>query len=371
MRMQPPIEARYTEMPEDELARRIAECKERLGSQLCILGHHYQRDSVLRFADFTGDSLKLSQRSAETAAKFIVFCGVHFMAESADILRHEGQVVILPDLSAGCSMAEMADAEDVEDALRLIERVCDEANVIPVTYVNSTADVKALTGRWGGACCTSSNARKMFDWALRSEDQGGAGADKILALPDEHLARNTAFAMGYQGSDCVVYDPRKTDGGLSKEAIRKARFILWKGHCYVHQKFTVEQVDAVRVQTPGIRIIVHPECSQAVVQAADESGSTEQIIRAVSASAPLSKWAIGTEVNMVRRLAANNPDKFVRVLSDAPPLCAMMDRIDPPHLLWVLEELCHDKVVNRISVPPAIAADAKVALERMLEQSGT
>ena len=361
-----PLDETYTSMPAEEVFRRIAARKAELGDELCILGHHYQRDEVFEFADFTGDSLKLSQLAAGAKAKWIVFCGVHFMAESADILTGPDQVVILPDLSAGCAMADMADAEDVAEALERVRSAGGGAKVVPVTYVNSSAEAKAITGRAGGACCTSSNARNVFEWALAEEAQGGAGAEQILAVPDQHLARNTAVAMGYGLEDCILYDPRAAGGGLADEQIRAAKFILWKGHCYVHQRFTVEQVDRVRRGRPGINVIVHPECTYEVVSAADMSGSTEQILRAVSDSPSGAGWAVGTETNMVRRLAANNPDKYVRVLSDTPPICVTMARIDLPHLLWVLDNLAAGKVVNRIAVPGDVAADASVAVGRMI-----
>jgi quinolinate synthase len=375
MLYQPPLEAKYNEMPEGEVLDRIAGRKAEMGGRVCILGHHYQRDEVFRFADLTGDSLKLSRLAAESDAEFIIFCGVHFMAESAEVLTGPGQAVLLPDMSAGCAMAEMADADDVAEAL---ERVRDAAGgstpssphggakVVPITYVNSSAAVKAATGRAGGACCTSSNVRRVFEWAFRPAKEGGAGADKVFAIPDEHLARNTAVAMGAEESDCVVYDPRTGGADLADERIAAARFILWRGHCYVHQRFTVEQVEQVRAACPGIRVIVHPECPRPVVAAADEAGSTEQILRTVADAPAGSNWAIGTEANMVRRLAAANPDKFVRILSDTPPMCITMARIDPPHLLRVLDELAAGRIVNRVTVPEHAAEGARLALERMV-----
>ncbi|MHC4718265.1 MAG: quinolinate synthase NadA, partial [Planctomycetota bacterium] len=323
-------------------------------------------DDVFRFADLTGDSLKLSRQAAEAQARYIVFCGVHFMAESADILTGDDRVVILPNLSAGCAMADMADVDDVTECLEVLAAASGRAKVVPVTYVNSSAAIKAATGRVGGACCTSSNARRVFEWALKGESDGGAGADKIVCIPDRHLGRNTAVAMGYGLDDCVLYDPARPGGGLTDEQIRKATFILWKGDCYVHQKFTVEQIDAVRADRPGITVMVHPECPYEVVQAADLAGSTEQILRAVTDAEAGASWAIGTEANMVRRLAADNPDKYVRVLSDTPASCVTMARIDPPHLLWVLDRLAAGEVVNRISVDRAVAADARIALDRMV-----
>ena len=367
MLKQPPLPREYIDAATDELAARIAARKQQLGSDLCILGHHYQRDEIVRFADFVGDSLKLSQlAAAQRQAKYIVFCGVHFMAESADILSAAEQVVCLPNMLAGCAMAEMAADVEVQAAMDELTALCD-ARIVPVTYVNSTAAIKAITGRLGGACCTSSNVRGVFEWALRPQADGGAGADKILALPDEHLARNTAVALGYSVDNCAVYDPSLPDGGLTREQVRTARFILWKGHCYVHQRFTVENIRSVRRRHEGITVIVHPECTREVVAAADQSGSTEQIIRIVSAAAPGSQWAVGTESNLVNRLARQLPDRFVRVLSDTPSLCAQMARIDLPHLAWVLDNLAAGSVVNQVSVDPQTASDARVALQRMIE----
>ncbi|KKL73315.1 hypothetical protein LCGC14_2076130 [marine sediment metagenome] len=366
MPFQEPLDREYTQMPAQEALERIAERKRQLGADLCILGHHYQRDEIFRFADLTGDSLKLSRQAAEAAARYIVFCGVHFMAESADILAPAESTVILPDMSAGCAMADMADVDDVVECLDLLTSAAGGAKVVPVTYVNTSAAIKAATGLAGGACCTSSNARAVFEWALRDRSAGGAGGAKVLAVPDEHLGRNTAVAMGYGLDDCAVYDPRQANGGLDAEQIRRARFVLWKGPCYVPQRFTVEHVRSVRQRHPGIKVMVHPECPREVVAEADLSGSTEQILRTVSDAPGGSSWAIGTETNMVRRLAANCPDKFIRVLSDAPATCVTMARIDPPHLLWVLDNLAEGVVVNRISVAPDVARDARSALERMI-----
>ncbi len=356
----------YTKLAAAEVLGRIAARKAELAGRVCILGHHYQCDEVFQFADFTGDSLKLSRQAAQTHADTIVFCGVHFMAESADILTGGTRKVILPDLAAGCAMADMAEADDVEEALSRARAMAGGAKVVPVTYVNSSAAVKALTGRAGGACCTSSNARSVFEWALRPRNEGGAGADKVFAIPDQHLGRNTAVAMGHALGDCVLYDPRAEDGGLSEQELRHATFILWKGHCYVHQRFTVEQVRHVRTEQPDVTVIVHPECPHEVVAEADLSGSTEQILRAVADAPAESRWAVGTESNMVNRLAAEHPDRSVRVLSDTPALCKTMALIDPPHLLWVLDELSAGRVVNRITVPPDTAAAARVAVERMI-----
>ncbi len=356
----------YIEAGRNDLEHRIAERKARFGRRLCILGHHYQRDEVVQFADFTGDSLKLSQLAAEqTEADYIVFCGVHFMAESADILSSERQIVMLPNMQAGCAMAEMADDKAVAAALDETAAMTAD-KIVPITYVNSTAAIKAVTARAGGACCTSSNVRNVFQWALRSKAEGGAGAKKIFAIPDQHLGRNTAAAMGYPLDACVVYDPALPNGGLSADDIAHATFILWKGHCYVHQLFRPEHVTRVREKHPGIKVIVHPECPHEVVKLADASGSTEQIIRAVAAGKPGDKWAIGTESNLVNRLAKRHKDQFVRVLSDAPASCAQMQRIDLSHLAWLLDNIAAGNVINRVSVPAEIARDAKVALERMI-----
>lgn len=370
MLIQEPIPAEYTEMSLDELRKRIATRKEQLGEHLCILGHHYQRDEVIEFADFTGDSLKLSKLAAEQeSASFIVFCGVHFMAESADMLSGPSQAVCLPNMLAGCAMAEMA--EEVSTAAPIEEVIAmTSAKVVPVTYVNSPAAVKAVTGRFGGACCTSSNVRRVFEWALAPESEGGGGGQKVFVIPDQHLGRNTAVAMGYSPDDCVVYDPSLPAGGLSEDEIDKATFILWKGHCYVHQMFKPQDVENIRTRYPDIRVIVHPECPREVVKLADASGSTEQIIRAVAEGAPGSKWAIGTESNLVSRLNRLHEDKFIRVLSEAPALCAQMQRIDLPHLLWVLDGLSEGEVRNRVRVDEAIAGDAKVALDRMVAIKG-
>jgi len=366
MDVQVPLPEEYTHLDTEPCHLRIAERKAQLGRRLCILGHHYQRDEVVAFADFTGDSLKLSRLAAEQEqARYIVFCGVHFMAESADILSADEQVVILPHIQAGCQMADMADEAGVAAALDELARLTS-AKVVPVSYVNSAAAIKALTGRAGGACCTSSNVRNVFQWALAPAERGGAGGEKVLCIPDQHLGRNTAVAMGYGEGDCVLYDPELPDGGLTREDVDRATFVLWKGHCYVHQKFRPEHVEAVRAEHEGIRVIVHPECPREVVRLADASGSTEQILRAVAAGEPGSAWAVGTESNMVNRLARRHPDRFVRVLSDAPALCAMMGRIDLPHLLWVLDHLAAGRVVNRVCVPADVAADARAALDRML-----
>ena len=367
METQIPLPSEYTHTESGRLQQRIAEHKERVGPKLCILGHHYQRDEVIQFADFTGDSLKLSQLAAgQTDAEFIVFCGVHFMAESADIVSSAAQQVILPNLHAGCAMAEMADVEDVAAAMEEVSALAG-ASVIPISYVNSTADIKALTARAGGACCTSSNVRNVFEWALRPTADGGAGAGKIFCIPDQHLGRNTALAMGYDESACCVYDPHLPNGGLSRTDIDRATFILWKGHCYVHQFFSAAHVAAVRKAHPDIRVIVHPECPREVVELADASGSTSQIITAIEAAEAGSKWAVGTESNLVNRLARRHKDKFICVLNQASAACTQMCRIDLPHLLWALDGIASGQIVNRITVPPETAADARIALQRMID----
>ena len=357
----------YAAMEPKVLQSRIAARKGQLGKRLCILGHHYQHDEIIQFADFTGDSLRLSRQAAERKdARYIVFCGVHFMAESADILAGDDQAVCLPNLLAGCTMADMAGADAVHTALDELAGMTS-ARIVPVTYVNSTAAVKAITARAGGACCTSSNVRNVFAWALASRSAGGAGAEKILAIPDEHLGRNTAVAMGYGLDDCAVYDPLLPAGGLTRGQVDRAAFLLWKGHCHVHQRFRPEHVRNVRALVKDVFVIVHPECPHEVVALADASGSTEQIIRAVEAGGPGGKWAIGTESNLVHRLARRHGDKQIRVLSDAPPICFQMARIDLPHLAWTLDNLAAGHIVNQVSVDPAVAADARIALQRMID----
>ena len=360
----------YWELSAAKLEQKISEHKERFGKSLCILAHHYQWDEVIQFADFTGDSLKLSQLAAQqTDAKYIVFCGVHFMAESADILSGEHQIVCLPNLLSGCPMADMATEDAVSTAIEEIAAMTD-AKVVPITYVNSTAAIKAITARAGGSCCTSSNVRNVFEWAFRSKAQGGAGAEKILAIPDQHLGRNTAVAMGCALEDCELYDPALPNGGLAREKTGRARFFLWKGHCYVHQRFRPEHVEHIRSLRDASTIIVHPECPREVVALADATGSTEQIIRAVAGGRPGTRWVIGTESHLVDRLGREHPDKFIRVLSDAPSTCTQMSLIDLPHIVWVLDNLAAGKVVNQVSVDPQVRADARMALRRMVEIKG-
>ncbi|MFP3938498.1 MAG: quinolinate synthase NadA [Phycisphaerae bacterium] len=366
MLTQQTIPDEYRQLDDERLDAIIRKRREQLGKRLCILGHHYQRDEVIRHADFTGDSLKLSRQAAEQPdAEFIVFCGVHFMAESADILSADDQKVVLPNLEAGCAMADMADVPAVEEAIDELSEMTGE-RIIPVTYVNSAAAIKAATGRAGGACCTSSNAQRVFEWALKSESDGGAGGGKIFAIPDRHLGLNVAVAMGYSPEDCVLYEPNKVNGGLTKVDVERAKFILWRGYCYVHQLFTPEHVTKVRKRHDGIRVMVHPECTHEVVQLADDVGSTEQIIRTLESAESDSSWAIGTESNLVNRLAKKHKDKFIRVLSDAPASCFQMARIDQAHLAWALDNLAEGNVVNLIAVEPEVAADARTALERMI-----
>jgi quinolinate synthase len=350
----------YAGLSPQELDDRIARAKKELGSRLVILGHHYQRDEVVKFADYRGDSLKLSQLAAgRPEAEFIVFCGVHFMAESADILSGEHQTVILPDLNAGCSMADMANLEQVEVCWESLT-AAHHGKIIPVTYINSTAAIKSFVGKNGGAVCTSSNARKVMEWAL-------ARGEKALFLPDEHLGRNTGYGLGIPLDQMAVWNPREEDGGLTEEQIRNARIYLWKGHCSVHMRFRPEHVANARQTHPGIRVIAHPECSWEVCQAADEVGSTEFIIKRIVEAPPGSKWAVGTEIHMIRRLAQEHPDRFVVSLDDCVCMCSTMYRISPQHLCWTLESLCSGQVVNRVSVEPETKQWALIALNRMLE----
>ena len=348
----------YLLMPDNSLDQRIAAAKAHLGNDVVILGHHYQRDEVVKFADFRGDSLKLAYQASEAAGRYIVFCGVHFMAESADILRLAHQAVILPDLSAGCSMADMADIGQVEACWSELSSLGD-LRVIPVTYMNSTAAIKSYTGEHGGAVCTSSNAAKVLEWAFKR-------GEKVLFLPDEHLGRNTAFRMGIPLDQMIVWDPYQELGGNSPEEIRTARVILWKGYCSVHQRFTPQHVDRVRREHPGIRVIAHPECRIEVTQAADQIGSTEGIIHAIAGSPAGSQWAVGTEIHLVNRLAKEMPDRKVISLDSSVCVCTTMFRITPQHLLWALDNLAAGNVVNRISVDERTRHYARVALDRML-----
>ncbi len=349
----------YTRLSPLELDQRIFEAKRLLGDQLVILGHHYQRDEIIKFADFRGDSFKLSQLAASRhGAEFIVFCGVHFMAESADILSAAHQKVILPNLSAGCSMADMANIGDVESCWNAVQRVCGDGNV-PVTYMNSAANLKAFCGRNGGVVCTSTNAASVLKWAFER-------GERVLFFPDQHLGRNTAFGMGIPLDRMVVWDPKLPLGGNSEEQLRSASIILWKGHCSVHQRFTVEQVLHARQQVPDVSILVHPEVPLDVVQHADYVGSTEFIIRTVEQAPSGSAWAVGTEINLVKRLATEHPDKTVFCLDPIVCPCSTMYRIHPAFVAWALDRLLVGEVVNQIVVPPDIAQDARVALNRML-----
>jgi quinolinate synthase len=353
----------YLSLPDHSMDERIAAARATLGATTVLLGHHYQRDEVIRFADFTGDSYKLSKIAAETKAKYLVFCGVHFMAESADVLGRPDQQVILPDMNAGCSMADMAEIGQVEDCWdALMASGLTPADILPITYMNSTAAIKAFCGERGGLVCTSSNAKNAFDWAF-------ARAQKILFLPDQHLGRNTAHAMGSALSEMVVFDPYQINGGLTPARLKAARVILWKGHCSVHQRFLPDHVDAVRAKYPGIQVIVHPECRWEVCQKADAMGSTERIIALVEAAPEGSMFAIGTEIHLVNRLARAMEAKGKKVitLDDTGCLCTTMYRISPQHLCWVLENLVAGRVVNQISVRDDVKHWAKVALDRMLE----
>lgn len=366
MLYQLPLAPKYSQLSDAELCAGIRRFKQQLGRRLVILGHHYQRDDVIQFADLTGDSLRLSLLAAQqTEAEFIVFCGVHFMAESADILTSPRQKVILPDLSAGCSMADMAHIDQVEAAWPMLQEHAD-APITPITYVNSSAAVKAFVGRHDGACCTSSNARMVMEWALHGATPTVPVGHKVMFLPDQHLGRNTAYALGWPLDSMVVYDPRQPDGGLSPDQVREARVILWKGHCSVHQLFNVRQVAAIRSLPEPYTILVHPECAWEVCQQADLVGSTEYIIRTVRDAPTGSYWAVGTEVHLVHRLAAQHPDKHVRSLATIQCLCTTMYRIDLRHLYWTLENLVEGRVVNQVSVDAETRHWARVALDRML-----
>ena len=348
----------YLLVPDNSLDERIASAKARLGNDVVILGHHYQRDEVVKFADFRGDSLKLSNQAADADARYIVFCGVHFMAESADILRRTHQTVVLPDLNAGCSMADMADIGQVEVCWEELASLGD-LRLLPITYMNSTAAIKSFTGEHGGSVCTSSNAAAVMGWAFER-------GDKVLFLPDEHLGCNTAFRMGIPLDEMIVWDPHQDFGGNSRESIGKARVILWKGYCSVHQRFQRQHIERVRRAHPGIRVIVHPECRYEVAQAADQIGSTEGIIKAISESPAGSQWAVGTEIHLVNRLSKEMPDRTVMSLDPSVCVCTTMFRITPQHLLWVLDNLAAGNVVNQISVDERTRHFARIALDRML-----
>lgn len=352
-----------------DLVARAEAAKARLGERLFVLGHHYQRDEVIAFADVTGDSFKLAREAAaRPQAEFIVFCGVHFMAESADILTSPAQKVVLPDLAAGCSMADMARLSQVEDCWAALEEAGVADAVVPVTYMNSSADIKAFCGRHDGVVCTSSNAQTTLEWAF---DQKEEGAGKILFLPDQHLGRNTAvLQLGLSLEDCVVWNPLLPDGGLTAEELRAAKVILWKGHCSVHGRFSPDVIDELRAADPEIQILVHPECQHEVVLKADLVGSTEFIIKTIEAAPAGSSWAIGTELNLVQRLARAHPDKQIAFLDRTVCYCATMNRIDLPHLVWALESLADGNLVNVIEVDPDTEHWAQVALQRMLDLPG-
>ena len=369
-----PLSERGVDCPGDlpapsdpDLVARAVAAKEALGERVFILGHHYQRDEVIQFADVTGDSFKLARdAAARPEAEFIVFCGVHFMAESADILTSDAQRVVLPDLAAGCSMADMANINQVDDAWSQLEQIGLSGVTLPVTYMNSTAAIKAFCGLHGGVVCTSSNAEVAMRWGF--DQVGGVDSDgKVLFFPDQHLGRNTAvLQLGLSLDDCVLWDPRKPLGGNTAEELAAARVILWKGHCSVHGRFRKENVEALRARVPGINILVHPECAYDVVTSSDYVGSTEFIINTLNAAPAGSAWGIGTELNLVRRLARAHPDKEIHFLEDTVCFCSTMNRIDLPHLVWALESLVAGSVPNVISVDPETERLAKIALERML-----
>ncbi len=363
IRERQPLPERYLGLPDDAMAARIAAARATLGDRLVILGHHYQRDEVIRFADYTGDSFKLSREVAKHPdAEFIVFCGVHFMAESADVLALPHQKVILPDLAAGCSMADMAPADELEICWSELAQMGMAARTVPVTYINSAAAIKSFVGEQGGTVCTSSNAAAVLAWGWEQKE-------KILFLPDQHLGRNTAyFRMGVPLDQMVVWDPKQPFGGLTREQVDAARLILWKGHCSVHVRFSAKQIALVRQEHPGVRVIVHPEVPFEVVEAADDNGSTEYILSQVRAGAPGSVWAVGTEVHLVHRLAAEVAPHGITVISldQLGCLCSTMFRVSPNHLLWVLEGLVDGQIVNQVEVPAHQIHWGRVALDRML-----
>jgi quinolinate synthase len=361
LRLQVPLPDEYTRATPAELESAIRRAKDTLGERLLILGHHYQRPEVFRWADATGDSFKLAKFAAENdQATDIVFCGVHFMAESADVLTADHQRVMLPDLAAGCSMADMADIEQVEEAWEALADVVDVDRVVPITYMNSSAALKAFVGRNGGAVCTSSNARAVLEWSL-------ARGEKVLFFPDQHLGRNTAYAMGYGAADERVWNPRLEQGGLEDLDLKEATFLLWKGHCSVHQRFRPEHIAAARAEHADVQVIVHPECAHDVVALADRVGSTERILEWVNDAPSGSRIGIGTEVHMVQRLAAEHPDKHIFTLDPLVCPCSTMFRIDEPHLSWTLDHLVRGDVINQITVDADTAQWAKVALQRMLD----
>jgi quinolinate synthase len=369
---QQPLPSIYKQLSEAELRVRVQSAKDALGDRLVILGHHYQQDAVIDFADFVGDSFELSRKAAEQKnAQFVVFCGVHFMAESADVLTSEKVSVILPDLGAGCSMADMANLDQTIECWDQLREVCPDQTIVPVTYMNSSAAIKAFVGSHGGAVCTSSNCRNVLQWALKGGAVPKAGGKiKVLFFPDQHLGRNTALAMGYSSDSMVVWDPTQVLGGNDSSHLRDAQFVLWKGQCSVHQLFRPEHVDQARAKYPGIKVIVHPECKKEVVEKSDLAGSTAYIVQQITAAPPGSQWAIGTEVHLVNRLARQHPEQKIIVLSDCQCLCTTMYRIDLPHLCWALENLVEGKIVNQIKVDPETRKWALVALDRMLSIKG-
>ncbi|HEX7133385.1 MAG TPA: quinolinate synthase NadA [Iamia sp.] len=361
IRLQTPLPERYTTATVDENHERIEAAKATLGDRLFVLGHHYQRDEVMRWADARGDSYRLSVLAQERPeAEFIVFCGVHFMAESADVLTGDHQQVILPDLNAGCSMADMADLDEVEEAWEALAAVTDIEQVVPITYMNSSAALKAFVGEHGGAVCTSTNARAVLEWAL-------ARGKKVLFFPDQHLGRNTGIAMGFTHDDMRVWNPRFERGGLTEADCKEATFLLWKGHCSVHQRFRPEHIEAFRAEHPDGIVVVHPECANDVCEVADQVGSTDYIIKAVAAAPPGSTIAVGTEIHLVQRLDDETPDKTVVSLDPLICPCSTMFRIDAAHLAWVLENLVDGTVVNRIHVDADTQHWARVSLQRMLD----
>ncbi|HEX3358620.1 MAG TPA: quinolinate synthase [Tepidisphaeraceae bacterium] len=389
---QQPLPPIYNQLSDPELRLRIEAAKATLEKRLVILGHHYQQDVIIDFSDFVGDSFELSQKAARSDADFVVFCGVHFMAESADILTRPEVGVILPDLGAGCSMADMANLDQTLDCWEQLTQACPDQLIVPITYMNSSAAIKAFVGEHGGAVCTSSNCRNVLEWALKRTEDSGLRTEsktnqssslspqssvlspkkvKILFFPDQHLGRNTAHAMGYPLDRMVVWDPREDLGGNSERDLQNADFVLWKGHCSVHQLFRPEHIDEVRAKYPEMKVIVHPECRFEVVQKADLAGSTAYIVKQIESAPPGSQWAVGTEVHLINRLARQHPEQKIVVLSDCQCLCTTMYRIDLPHLCWVLENLVEGKVVNQIKVDEQTRKWALVALERMLAIKGT
>jgi quinolinate synthase len=367
LRLQTALPERYTTASPDQLSAWIDAAKRQLGPRLIVLGHHYQRDEVMRWADARGDSFGLSRIAASQAdAEFVVFCGVHFMAESADVLTADHQQVVLPDLNAGCSMADMADIDSVEEAWEVLAEVTDVDRVVPVTYMNSSASLKAFVGRHGGIVCTSSNARAVLQWALGAGDDGPARGDQILFFPDQHLGRNTAFDLGYTAEEMAVWNPRLDRGGLDDLTLKSAPILLWKGHCSVHQRFRPAHIEAFRAEHPDGIVVTHPECAHEVVEMSDLVGSTDFIIRAVAEAPAGSVIGVGTEIHLVKRLDDETPDKTVVSLDPLVCPCSTMFRIDAAHLAWVLEGLVDGEVRNRITVDEDTAGWARVALERML-----